>query len=620
MIGVAPQGGSLSQSPGEREVEDAWADALLAAALFAVDPIGLGGVAVRSGVGPVLDVWLNHVQCSLDDAAPWVRMPSQIGDERLLGGLDLAATLRLGRPVHQSGLLADADGGVILVPMAERLAQSTAAQLASALDRGEVNVERDGISARNPTRFGLIALDEGSDEDERLPDAISDRLAFHVHLAAIPWHCTRVSLFPDVDSIAAARGLILQSNEDDAGVTDAIAALTASAAALGIQSLRAPSFALRAARANAALRGHSQIEDQDLRVAARLVFGPRATHLPPPPQDETEHPDQGDTQPEQPPQSDADKGENDRLSENREQLEDIVLDAAVAAIPKDLLLGLASAASSASRAGKSSGQSGPARRTRKRGRPIGTGRGELGSGARLAIVDTLRAAAPWQRLRQSPVATVDMPDAAPRRRRISVHPEDFRFRRYAERSEALTIFIVDASGSTALHRLGEAKGAVELLLADCYVRRDYVALVALRGREAELVLPPTRALTKAKRSLAGLPGGGGTPLASGIEKSLALALCARRRDQHPTLVVLTDGAANVARGGKTGRRVGEEDALVAGRQASAYGLPTLLIDTGPRPSLFAAQLADCMNGRYFALPMADAKALSDIVKSASANG
>jgi magnesium chelatase subunit D len=212
------------------------------------------------------------------------------------------------------------------------------------------------------------------------------------------------------------------------------------------------------------------------------------------------------------------------------------------------------------------------------------------------------------------------PDAAPRRRRISVRPEDFRFRRYAERSEALTIFIVDASGSTALHRLGEAKGAVELLLADCYVRRDYVALVALRGREAELVLPPTRALTKAKRSLAGLPGGGGTPLASGIEKSLALALCARRRDQHPTLVVLTDGAANVARGGNTGRRVGEEDALVAGRQASAYGLPTLLIDTGPRPSQFAAQLADCMNGRYFALPMADAKALSDIVKRASANG
>ena len=104
---------------------------------------------------------------------------------------------------------------------------------------------------------------------------------------------------------------------------------------------------------------------------------------------------------------------------------------------------------------------------------------------------------------------------------------------------------MDASGSSALHRLAEAKGAIELLLASCYVRRDRVALVAFRGQSAELLLPPTRSLVRAKRSLASLPGGGGTPLAAGIDVSLLLADAVQRRGGTPTIVLLTDGRANV---------------------------------------------------------------------------
>ena len=147
------------------------------------------------------------------------------------------------------------------------------------------------------------------------------------------------------------------------------------------------------------------------------------------------------------------------------------------------------------------------------------------------------------------------------RPRILIRKDDFRISRFKQRTETTTIFVVDASGSAALHRLAEAKGAVELLLADCYIRRDQVALIAFRGSVAEMLLPPTRSLARAKRSLAGLPGGGGTPLAAGLDAAFALADSVRRKGQTPTVIVLTDGRANIARDGGQGRPRAEEDAM-----------------------------------------------------------
>ena len=156
--------------------------------------------------------------------------------------------------------------------------------------------------------------------------------------------------------------------------------------------------------------------------------------------------------------------------------------------------------------------------------------------------------------------------------RVEVRREDFHVTRYRERAETTTIFVVDASGSSALHRLAEAKGAVELLLAECYVRRDRVALVAFRGAGAELLLPPTRSLVRAKRSLAGLPGGGGTPLACGLDAAALIAEGVLRRGGTPTLVVLTDGRANVARDGTHGRELAQRDATTAARRLRARGV------------------------------------------------
>jgi magnesium chelatase subunit D len=210
--------------------------------------------------------------------------------------------------------------------------------------------------------------------------------------------------------------------------------------------------------------------------------------------------------------------------------------------------------------------------------------------------------------------------AAGGRARVEVREDDFRVTRFRQRRPTTTVFVVDASGSTALHRLGEAKGAVELLLADCYVRRDRVALIAFRGAGAELLLSPTRSLVRAKRSLAALPGGGGTPLAAGIDAAATLADGLRRRGDQPFLVFLSDGGANVARDGSHGRQRALADAEAAAARLALAGIAAVVVDTSPRPSAQAARLAEAMHARYLPLPRADAAAVSRAVTGGLAAG
>jgi len=150
------------------------------AALFAVDPVGCGGVAIRSLATPARDAWLQLLHDLLPEDTPVRRVPLHINDERLLGGLDLAATLQAGRPIGQKGVLTLADGGVVLMAMAERMSPATAARLAAVIDSGEVALEREGLASRHATRFGVVALDEGLAEDERMAPALLDRLGFMI--------------------------------------------------------------------------------------------------------------------------------------------------------------------------------------------------------------------------------------------------------------------------------------------------------------------------------------------------------------------------------------------------------------------------------------------------------
>jgi magnesium chelatase subunit D len=588
-------------------------DALaLAAALLAVDPAGLGGARLMGPAGAVRDAWLDTLRALLPEAAPWRRLPQHAGEDRLVGGLDLQATLASGRPVLQQGLLAAADGGIVVAAMAERLAPATAAQVASALDSGLVRIERDGLSAVASARFALVALDEAEGDDATLAPALADRLALWLPLRGLGWRdAPQPAAVADwAGAVAEARARLATVEVPDA----LIAALAGATLALGVDSPRAAWAAVRLARASAALFGRAVATADDADRAAALVLAPRATRLPPPPAD-----DQAPAEPPPPSQdaaADPPPGEPPPPSEDTQTLDDRVLDAATAAIPPGLLAQLLHGDSARSRAARG-GKAGAASASRHRGRPLGARRGPPVQGARLHLVATLRAAAPWQPLRRRAWAAQPGRGTGPR---VHVRPDDFHVRRFAEKRGTTTVFAVDASGSSALHRLAEAKGAVELLLAECYVRRDEVAVVAFRGGGAELLLSPTRSLVRARRSLAGLPGGGGTPLAAGIELASRVAAQVRREGASPLVVLLTDGRANVTLAGQGGRAQAAQEALAAAQRLRALGAQCLLVDTSVRPEPAAAALAVAMGARYLALPQADARALSGAVQAAQRGG
>jgi len=620
----------------------AWGPAASVAALLAVDPEGTG-VVVRSAAGPARDSWLQLARDARPDGKPWRRVPLQIADHRLLGGLDLTATLSAGRPIAERGLLVEADGSVLVLAMAERMEAAMAARIAAVLDARAVVLERDGIQLRTDTSFGVIALDEGASDEEQVARALCDRLAFCVDLRALRAGDCPEGLV-DPEAIRAAREFLPRVTIE----LDTLTALCGTALALGVDSLRASLQAVRVACAAAALEGRVHPSKADAELAAALVFAHRATRLPPPAEEpqrdpndsqadspENDPPPQDDPPPagdppaadrppagEPPPQTEPPDAPSSKPEPPTDtSLQDQVVAAATAAIPADLLarLGIAGELRTGAGAG---GRAGGWRASKRRGRPAGVHRGLPRQGSRLNVIETLRAAAPWQPLRRRSAEAEQLLASKPSvartaRPRIEIRQDDFRVTRYRERAQTTTIFAVDASGSAALHRLGEAKGAVELLLADCYVRRDQVALIAFRGRVADLLLPPTRSLVRAKRSLAALPGGGGTPLASGLDAARVLADATRRRGETALIVLLTDGRGNIARDGRPGREAAETDALAAARALRLAGHAALLVDTSPQPQARAARLAKEMNARYLALPYADAARLSVAIRAAS---
>ena len=554
-----------------RDAADTWLKGQLALGLLAIDPAGLGGLHLRARASGVRDAFLAGLGTG---GLPRRRITPAISDTQLFGGTDIAATLEHGRLVQSAGLLHTPVQ--VILAMAERCEAGLAARLAQVLDR------REG--------HNLILLDEGASQEETCPAPLLERVAFSVELDGLRLG-DLPEMAPDASAILAATETISQVTAPE----DALTTLVVTAARFGITSLRAPLFALAAARAHAALQGRTQVGPDDLQIACELIYPQRATLVP---QDEAEA--QEDPAPPETP-------ETDQAADSDTQTEipaEMLVEAVRALLPDGLLAALQ--AKGAQKGAKGNG-AGERRKGNRRGRPLPSRPGRPDGQNRIDLIATLRAAAPWQAVRRA---------QTPDRSGLLIRPSDIHVRRFQERSDRLIIFTVDASGSSAMARLAEAKGAVELMLAEAYARRDHVALIAFRGEGADLILPPTRSLVQTKRRLAGVPGGGGTPLAAGLKAAADLAARSRGHGLSPALALLTDGRANVPLPGRTGRAAATEDAGSMARLFRALGLPAAVVDTSVRPHRDLQNLSAELGGTYVPLPRADARGLSRAIGQA----
>jgi len=572
--------------------EQRWALSIVALELLRANPL-LKGLLVCTSHGPVQDAYLDRI----NNMFPITPVPVSVSSERLSGGLDISQTLSAGKPVFQKGLL-DAAEGALLVHGAERLDTRISSSLSSHLD--------------NPAAPDtvLILMDESTGDEIGLAESsLADRMAMMIELPTLPLSLLH-KLVEEAPHSASAMTLQTENVELDDSMLKELVLLSRR---LGVDSIRALLFAVRVAKTHAALDKRQSVEIDDAAIAAQLVLAPRAITMEPL-EDEVEQ-DQNDSSEDTrdpddqtPPAEDHDNEQNQENTEEQEQssvdIGEQLLEAVAATLPQHVIANLVRGQKNNRSAGRDAKATGKG----TTGRPTGVRRprGSSLNNQRLNIVETLKAAAPKQRLRRTASGT---------EQRLQIRVEDFRVTRYKQPTRTTTVFVVDASGSAALNRLAEAKGAVELLLAECYVRRDRVALISFRGREARLELPPTRSLVRAKRELAGLPGGGGTPLAAGLELASQVVQQLKQAGETPVLVIMTDGKANITSCGEPSRQRAMEDAHRAARQLACLQIKCLFVDTAPRARPQARELAASLQAIYLPLPSATSGVLPELIRA-----
>ena len=626
---------------------ETWNDAMTSLQLLQIDSHGWGGIWLRAPFGPVRELWLRHLS---ETGLNTVKLPGNIDVERLLGGIDLSRTLQSGLLQMQTGLLQQADLGLVCISMAERFPTALIAPMTQAMDTQSLpplKINNTESSVR--TQFGVVALDESMADDPPMSPALQERLGLWFDLQDIaPSDVSDVSLNTHSDDSALdvmgiqiapdALGRMKQSLPHIQWTDEQVLAICSTAQGLGIDSLRVPTLALRVACCHAALHARSHIADDDLAFAARRVLAPRATQLPAPaenasdtePQnssDSSAEPDQAQEQSsnsleptETPNPSESAKDEEDTSSTDTseedtntqdeapsdlpssEKLQEMMIAAALASLPPDVLEGLLT--KPGRNLGNTSGRSGQFRSGMQRGRPLPPRTGRPGGHARLHILSTFRAAAPKQRLRGNT-----------QQGRVAIRSEDFHVHRYQQHSASCLILALDASGSAALQRLAEAKGAVEHLLQQSYARRDSVCIVSFKGAKAQLLLPMTRSLVRAKRAMMGLPGGGGTPLALALKMACEQATQLQRQGVTPILVVLSDGRANVNLQGLGGRAHAQADAQQWAAQWRQTGHRCLWIDTSLQPDTQVQNMAQTMGGSYLPMPQVQAQRMASAMEN-----
>lgn len=636
---------------------------------FNIDPEGEFGLDdftrtdLENGGTPLGERETEIIPC------PFVQVPLNVMEDRLIGSADLEESVKSGKTVFQPGLLAKAHRGVLYVDDINLLDEETANILLNVVTEGSVLVEREGISLRYPCKPLLIAT-FNPDEGE-LRDHLLDRIAVALSADAVKLDLTqRVEAVEAVLDFSASGNQGSEQgekalkeaieNEEDLKTALVFAReyirdltiapsqvqyLCEEAIRAGCQGHRAEIFAAEVARASAALEGR-QITSEDLRLAVKLAIAPRGTFIntpmdedemmppppppPPPPQMDEQNNDQEDQedQEEEEDVDEPDEDEDDREDEAPDVPEvpqEFMFDVDATPMDPDLI-----EFSSRERNGKGGG----------RGLIFSQDRGRYikpmlpkGKVVRLAVDATLRASAPYQKSRRArAVGTKN------EWRDVHIEQGDVRIKKMARKAGSLIIFVVDASGSMALNRMNAAKGAAMSLLTEAYQSRDQISLIPFQGEAADVLLPPTKSIAMAKKRLEQMPCGGGSPLAHAIQTATLTGLNAQKSGDvgKVVIVLISDGRANVplcnsmgeefdpdadedSKDGKPSRKYLKEEVLACAKQLGALpGFNLLCVDTENKfiSTGLAKDIADAAMGKYHQLGKADGNAIASVTNQA----
>jgi len=543
-----------------------------------------------------------------------VELPVGATEDRVIGSLDVAQALAEGQVRFKSGLLAAANRGILYVDEVNLLNDHLVDVLLDAAAMGRNYVEREGISFEHPAQFILVGTMNPEEGDLR--PQLLDRFALSVDVrGGLPpterADVVRRRIAFEADPERFGRSWARQEEAERKRIVRAqkllprvrlqdpmLELITYICAEFQVDGLRADIVMYKTASTLAAYDGRTRVDDNDVRRAAELALPHRRRRQP------FESPEMGREDLERAIQqhmqesSSGDGSEDDPGGETQERVYDIgrrlqppKLAAPLPGRPVE----------------PRSGRRTKLKQTGARGHYVGS-RVPEGEPSDLAIDATLRAAA----LRKA-----QAPRPPKGRRERMVTKPDLRQKIRETKIANLILFAVDASGSmAAMDRMAAAKGAILSLLVDAYQKRDQVGMIAFRGKNGELLLPPTNSVDLAERHLRLLPTGGRTPLSHALQ--LGLITIERHRTLHkdavPLFVLISDGRPNVSLGGGDPLKEAQE---LAGQYAGKH-IHTVVVDTesgGLRLGM-ARQLAEAMGGRYLRLEELEAGRLAGAVRQA----
>ena len=545
--------------------------------LIKIDP-SIGSIHIKGKFSPMREEYISKILKFFDRKKPKKIYPSQSPSD-FNTSINIVRTLTERKPVYEKDFFADKNN-IIFLPMAEKIDKNLACFL-----KGKIESCKDTL---------FIALDE-SESDEYINENISQNLTFFVSLDEVRLDELK-NIKINLTKIRAAR-----NNLDKVVIKkDILSHLISCSDLLGIKDSKISYKTLKTAKAICSLKEKSLVTRDDVNQAVSLVMIQKAKRIP----ELTDNDEQS--------QSKQAEEKNEEGSSDQNNLEkevvnkQMLIETIKANLPRDLIEQIIKNKLQPRQSGDSVG-SGEKNKNFKFGRPLPSIRRKYSSDKKIDLISTLTKAIPWQKLRNNAIKIT--------KKGLIFYPDDITIKQFDQKSERVLIFIVDSSGSNAIGRLAEAKGAVEILLSDAYAKRDNVALISFGGDDARTLLSPTRSLVAAKKKLSALPGGGGTPLARGLLEANKLALSAKTRNIKPILILLSDGKSNLGLNGEPNREIAMRDSLKIASIIKENGLTSIFIDTSKREQQAAKDLASNLNGKYFPLPKANSESISNTIKS-----